>query len=91
MDLLPVSLRKALLSDTEEFKDKQNLLEVKLFGGWAQFKSCYRSQLAKQRALKEGDKVPELEVVNFVTKKVATLTELMRPGVPLVLNFGSCT
>ena len=45
-----------------------------------------------QRKLDVGDKVSmEIPLVDFATKKSINLRTLIRPGVPLVLNFGSCT
>ena len=33
----------------------------------------------------------EIPLVDFATKKTINFRTLIRPGVPLVLNFGSCT
>ena len=45
-----------------------------------------------QKKLDVGDNVSmEIPLVDFATKKSINLQTLIRPGVPLVLNFGSCT
>ena len=45
-----------------------------------------------QKKLDVGDNVSmEIPLVDFTTKKSINLRTLIRPGVPLVLNFGSCT
>ena len=52
----------------------------------------YRRLCDWQRKLDVGDKVSmEIPLVDFATKKSINLPTIMRPGVPLVLNFGSCT
>ena len=45
-----------------------------------------------RRKLDIGEMVSmEIPLVDFATKKSINLRTLIRPGVPLVLNFGSCT
>ena len=63
-----------------------------LDGPWTASYGYFRRLCDWQRKLDVGDKVSmEIPLVDFATKKSINLRTLIRPGVPLVLNFGSCT
>jgi len=95
-DLLPIWLKvkffRGIYKDATQ--EKLNKLAAgKYFGGMSQFDHIVKSRLLYYKMnLKQGSKLPDgLEVTNYKTKKVTTINDLMRPGIPLVLNFGSCT
>jgi len=94
-DLLPRGVLEFLIQFHPMAKNEEAralMLKGGRFGGWKQFKNIFNSSLIQlSRTLEEKDRVPEIELVEFETKKSTTLNDLMRPGIPLVLNFGSCT
>jgi hypothetical protein len=93
LDYAPNSVRRNILKAEYEGEDLEKRLKVRIGGGWKMFVALYRLNSIRYRPmLSAGDKVPE----GIVLSKLAdgsslTLSSLMRPGVPLVVNFGSCS
>ena len=91
MDMLPWFLRRRIM----ERKMGKTGMKVdklrKMFGGWAQFKHIYESRVLYAKTPKAGAAVPNFKLTNLKTKKIVSIQDLARPGIPLVLNFGSCT
>lgn len=96
LDLCPRNVRKFIIRrrypklpehSVDEFADS------KMYGGWHQFISIIEMRLCDwQRKLDVGEKMSiDIPLVDFSTKKSLNLQTLIRSGVPLVLNFGSCT
>jgi len=94
-DLLPRGVLEFLLQFHPLGKNEEVralMLKGGMFSGWKQFMAIYSSNMIQlSRTLEEDDRVPKIELVDFETKKSTTLNDLMRPGIPLVLNFGSCS
>jgi len=94
-DLLPRGVTEFLVEFHPMAKNEEVralLLKGGRFGGWKQFKNIFNSSMIQlSRTLEEEDRVPNIALVDFETKKSTTLNDLMRPGIPLVLNFGSCS
>jgi len=84
--------RKMLESKGLSGEALENQLNSKIFGGVSMVKHMYEVHLLQSRLeTKEGSQIPELDLVEYFDKENTTLKEIMRPGVPLVLNFGSCS
>jgi len=94
-DLLPRGVCEYLLQFHPMGKNEEVralILKGGRLGGWKQFTNIFKSSMIQlSRTLEEDDRVPKIELVDFETKKSTTLNDLMRPGIPLVLNFGSCS
>ena len=91
MDLLPWFLRKKIMEQKMGKVGMKAEKSRKMFGGWAQLKHIYESRILYTKAPKAGADVPNFKLTNLKTKKVVSIQDLARPGIPLVLNFGSCT
>merc|ERR1711962_53229 len=73
-------------------KALENQMNSKIFGGTKMIKSMYETHLIQSRVeVKQGEELPEIDLVEYFDKENTSLKEIMRPGVPLVLNFGSCS
>lgn len=92
-NILPTFVkRKMLESKGLSGEALENQLNSKIFGGMTMVKHMHEVHLTQSRIeAKEGGQVPELDLVEYFDKENTTLREIMRPGVPLVLNFGSCS
>ena len=60
---------------------------------WEMFKAVFKARYAQYFHINEGDEVPsELELVDVDTGTRVRLKNLIPSnGIPLILNFGSCT
>ena len=69
-------------------------LGMRIGGGWTMLAALWRMALVNRRpGLKVGEAVPSSMALVDTASPTApvSLASLCRPGVPLVLNFGSCT
>jgi len=92
-NIMPTFVKRKMFESqglSGEALEKQ--LNSKIFGGMTMVKHMHEIHLIQSRVeAKEGGQVPELDLVEYFDKENTTLKEIMRPGVPLVLNFGSCS
>jgi len=91
--LFPNFIKKIILAkeyvtpEAMETRLKQNI-----FGGYKMFKHIYEmSLIQKAKRAEVGKNIEDIKLIDYKTKKSVSLSSLQRPGVPLVLNFGSCT
>jgi len=89
-DLFP-AIKRRKLAKKYSGDELEQRVRVKMFGGLQMFKNIWKL-LNSKAMVGVGERVPsELEVYNLTSKKCDKLASLCRPGVPLILNFGSCT
>ena len=93
LDYAPDSLRRSVLKAEYEGEDLEKRLAMKIGGGWKMLSALWRMSLVNMRpALAAGDKVLPGEIrVSRQGGADLDLCQLMREGVPLVINFGSCS
>lgn len=94
LDFAPNWMRRRALAGEYEGEALEERLAMRIGGGWSMLFALWKMALVNRRPKqKVGDTVPkEIEVVSALPPfKKTSLVGLGRPGVPLLLNFGSCT
>ena len=95
LDYGPNRWRRSVLKQEYEGDALEERLKMKIGGGLPMLWALMEMALVNLRPkLRVGDKVPAgiaLHALDNASTEAMDLLSLSRPGVPLVLNFGSCS
>ena len=95
LDYGPNRWRRSVLKQEYEGDALEERLKMKIGGGLSMLWALMEMALVNLRPkLRVGDKVPAgiaLHALDNASTEAMDLLSLSRPGVPLVLNFGSCS
>ena len=91
IDFLPLSVKRKLMNKEYTGDALEERIRTKIFGGLKMFNLLWTVSMS-QHKLQVGDTLPEnIKVYDVINEKMIKLAELAQPGVPLIMNFGSCT
>ena len=93
LDYGPISFRRSVLKHEYQGEALEQRLQMKIGGGVPMLLALVEMALVNLRPqLSEGAKVPSgIALHTLDGSGTVDLLSLSRPGVPLVLNFGSCS
>eukprot|EP00040_Diaphanoeca_grandis_P006417 m.37388 g.37388 ORF g.37388 m.37388 type:complete len:119 (-) comp17649_c0_seq3:449-805(-) len=99
IDYAPNVVRRWFLCNEYEGEALEERLKIRIGGGFSMFKAIYRMGLVNRHPLlckgntikPESIKLAPLKNLTNSSQGTVDVLSLQRPGIPLVLNFGSCT
>jgi len=90
-DYLPIWIKRRLYASEYSGDQLEKRISTRVHGGYEMFKLIYGC-LCNAPKVSVREKIDSnLTLTELSTGKVFKLADLSRPGIPLVLNFGSCT
>jgi len=91
-DYYPISWKRKKYAAEYSGEELEKRIRVPMFGGVQMFKNIFKLMNTVNADIKVGEPLPEdIKVYDLANSKFMELAKLCRPGIPLILNFGSCT